>query len=88
MPSLAIACDPCESAAAASGGAVAVRGAVTVFVTTVGAPSSAACRDRLAAQDCPFALQVSDHVTPVHGAALRRGSAPVGPPGARRRRPR
>lgn len=44
---------------------------VTVFLTTVGAPSYAACRDTLARQDCTFTLVPIEHVTPLT-AALQR----------------
>ncbi len=59
------------TAATPAAPAVDLRGAVTVFVTTVGAPSYAACRDHLAAQDCSFALQVIDHVAPMSAAFQR-----------------
>ena len=45
--------------------------AVTVFVTTVGAPSYAACRDHLAAQDCDFPVEVIAHVAPMSAAFQR-----------------
>ncbi|MBX3024625.1 hypothetical protein KF840_06920 [bacterium] len=45
--------------------------AVTVFVTTVGAPSFADCMAHLRAQDCRFTLQVIDHVAPMHAAFQR-----------------
>jgi hypothetical protein len=44
---------------------------VTVFVTTVGAPSYVACRETLARQDCTFTLVPIEHVTPLT-AALQR----------------
>jgi hypothetical protein len=44
---------------------------VTVFLTTVGAPSYAACRETLARQDCTFTLVPIEHVTPLT-AALQR----------------
>jgi len=45
--------------------------AVTVFVTTVGAPTYDACMTHLAAQDCRFSLHVIDHVAPMHAAFQR-----------------
>ena len=44
---------------------------VTVFVTTVGAPSYAACQETLARQDCTFKLVPIEHVTPVTVALQR-----------------
>src|SRR5438132_881901 len=44
---------------------------VTVFVTTVGAPSLPACLERLKRQDCTFELCVIDHVAPMHVAFQR-----------------
>ena len=44
---------------------------LTVFVTTVGAPSYAACRQHLRAQDCAFRLQVIDRVAPMSAAFQR-----------------
>ena len=41
---------------------------VTVFVTTVGAPSFDACMQHLEQQDCRFRLEVIDHVAPMHQA--------------------
>jgi hypothetical protein len=41
---------------------------VSVFVTTVGAPSYGKCMDRLHGQDCNFRLQVIDHVAPLSAA--------------------
>jgi hypothetical protein len=41
---------------------------VTVYVTTVGAPSFARCMEHLQAQDCTFNLQVIDHVAPMQAA--------------------
>jgi len=48
-----------------------LRAAVTVFVTTVGAPSYAACRQHLAAQDCAFTLQEIADVAPMSAAFQR-----------------
>lgn len=45
--------------------------AVTVFVTTVGAPTFDACLAHLAAQDCRFTLRVIDHVAPMNAAFQR-----------------
>jgi hypothetical protein len=45
--------------------------AVTVFVTTVGAPSLAACLRHLDAQDCRFRLETIDHVAPMSAAFQR-----------------
>jgi hypothetical protein len=45
--------------------------AVTVFVTTVGAPTFSACLAHLRRQDCRFALHVIDHVAPMHAAFQR-----------------
>ena len=45
--------------------------AVTVFVTTVGAPTFDACLARLAAQDCRFRLRVIDRVAPMSAAFQR-----------------
>ena len=44
---------------------------VTVFVTTVGAPTFQACLEQLCRQDCTFRLKVLDHVAPL-GVALQR----------------
>ena len=44
---------------------------VTVYVTTVGAPSFAACMEHLHAQDSTFDLQVIDHVAPMTAAFQR-----------------
>lgn len=44
---------------------------VTAFVTTVGAPSYAACRDHLRLQDCDVHLQVIERVAPMHAAFQR-----------------
>lgn len=44
---------------------------VTVFVTTVGAPTFQACLEQLCRQDCTFRLEVLDHVAPL-GVALQR----------------
>src|SRR5262249_10493069 len=44
---------------------------VTVFVTTVGAPSYDACRQHLAAQDCAYRLEVIDRVAPMNAAFQR-----------------
>lgn len=44
---------------------------VTVFVTTVGAPSFADCLAHLRAQDCRVRLRVIDHVAPMHVAFQR-----------------
>ena len=45
--------------------------AVTVFVTTVGAPTIASCLAHLRKQDCRFRLHVIDHVAPMHAAFQR-----------------
>jgi hypothetical protein len=58
-----------ENHAGASG--IDLSHAVTVFVTTVGAPTFAACLDHLRQQDCRFTLQVIDHVAPMHAAFQR-----------------
>ena len=44
---------------------------VTVFVSTVGAPTFAACVARLRAQDSSFRLQIIDHVAPMNAAFQR-----------------
>ncbi len=44
---------------------------VTVFVTTVGAPSFDACLTLLRQQDCRFTLEVIDHVAPMSAAFQR-----------------
>lgn len=44
---------------------------VTVFVTTVGAPTAQACLERLRQQDCTFQLQIIDHVAPMNEAFQR-----------------
>ena len=59
---------PC---AAIAGPAPISRDHVTVFVTTVGAPSYDACRQHLGAQDCAFRLQVIDRVAPMSAAFQR-----------------
>lgn len=41
---------------------------VTVFVTTVGAPSFDACLDHLNRQDCRFEMRIIDHVAPMNAA--------------------
>jgi hypothetical protein len=38
---------------------------VTVFVTTIGAPSYAACRELLRRQDCTFTLDLVEGITPL-----------------------
>lgn len=48
-----------------------LRDAVTVFVTTVGAPTLARCLDHLAAQDCRFEQVLIDHVAPMSVAFQR-----------------
>lgn len=45
--------------------------AVTVFVTTVGAPTFEACLTHLREQDCTFRLQIIDHVAPMNAAFQR-----------------
>lgn len=45
-----------------------LRDRVTVFVTTVGAPTFEACLARLAGQDCRFTLRVIERVAPMHAA--------------------
>jgi hypothetical protein len=45
--------------------------AVTVFVTTVGAPTFPPCMAHLRQQNCRFRLQVIDHVAPMHVAFQR-----------------
>ncbi len=45
--------------------------AVTVFVTTVGAPTFDLCLDLLRQQDCTFKLQIIDHVAPMSAAFQR-----------------
>ena len=44
---------------------------VTVFVTTVGAPTFEACRRYLQDQDCTFRLEIIDHVAPMNVAFQR-----------------
>jgi hypothetical protein len=44
---------------------------VTVYVTTVGAPSFATCMEHLKQQDCTFDIQVIDHVAPMTAAFQR-----------------
>jgi len=44
---------------------------VTVFVTTVGAPTTAACLERLREQDCTYNLQIIDRVAPMSAAFQR-----------------
>ncbi|MEO8603115.1 MAG: hypothetical protein ABI629_11120 [bacterium] len=58
-------------AAASSAPGLDLSREVTVFVTTVGAPSYAACVDHLSAQDCSFTVQVIDHVAPMSAAFQR-----------------
>jgi glycosyltransferase involved in cell wall biosynthesis len=41
---------------------------LTVFVTTVGAPTFRACLEHLCRQDCTFRLEVVDHVAPLSAA--------------------
>jgi hypothetical protein len=48
-----------------------LSGAVTVFVTTVGAPTFAACMEHLQAQDSRFALRVIEYVAPMDLAFQR-----------------
>lgn len=50
---------------------VDLREQVTVFVTTVGAPTYAACLAHLAAQDCRFTLRAIERVAPMHVAFQR-----------------
>ena len=45
--------------------------AVTVFVTTVGAPTFPACMAHVRQQNCRFRLQIIDHVAPMHVAFQR-----------------
>jgi hypothetical protein len=45
--------------------------AVTVFVTTVGAPSFANCLEHLREQDCTYTLRVIDRVAPMNAAFQR-----------------
>ena len=45
--------------------------AVTVFVTTVGAPTFETCLERLRQQDCSFTLEIIDHVAPMDRAFQR-----------------
>lgn len=44
---------------------------VTVFVTTVGAPTFEACLERLRLQTCTFTMQVIAHTAPMHVAFQR-----------------
>jgi hypothetical protein len=44
---------------------------VTVFVTTVGAPTFRTCLEHLCRQDCTFRLEIVEHVAPL-SAALQR----------------
>lgn len=69
MPSLAIVCRPDRAGDAEL--SAALRAAVTVFVTPVGAPSYAACRQHLAAQDCAFTVQEIADVAPMSAAFQR-----------------
>lgn len=48
-----------------------LRGIVTVFVTTVGAPTLTRCLDHLEAQDCRFDQALIDHVAPMSAAFQR-----------------
>lgn len=45
--------------------------AVTVFVTTVGAPSFANCLEHLREQDCAYTLRIIDRVAPMNAAFQR-----------------
>jgi len=55
----------------AGGGVLDLSDAVTVFVTTVGAPTFDACLARLGEQDCRFRVQVIDRVAPMSAAFQR-----------------
>jgi hypothetical protein len=48
-----------------------LRDQVTVFVTTVGAPTFEACLAHLRQQDCDFAIEIIDHVAPISAACQR-----------------
>jgi hypothetical protein len=48
-----------------------LRDQVTVFVTTVGAPTFEACIAHLRQQDCDFAIEIIDHVAPMAAAFQR-----------------
>jgi hypothetical protein len=55
-----------------SGGtAIDLRERVTVFVTTVGGPTFAACLAQLERQDCRFTLQILERVAPMTAAFQR-----------------
>jgi hypothetical protein len=55
----------------AAAGVVDLSDAVTVFVTTVGAPTLAACMAHLQAQDCRFTLRLIENVAPMNVAFQR-----------------
>jgi hypothetical protein len=48
-----------------------LRDQVTVFVTTVGAPTFEACLEHLRSQDCDVTLEIIDHVAPISAASQR-----------------
>ncbi|MEO8603186.1 MAG: hypothetical protein ABI629_11475 [bacterium] len=58
-----------ETAGAATG--IDLSSTITVFVTTVGAPTFDACLAHLAAQDCRFTLRVIERVAPMRAAFQR-----------------
>lgn len=60
-----------RSARAASPPRLDLSDRVTVFVTTVGAPSHDACQAHLRAQDCTFRLHVIDRIAPMNRAFQR-----------------
>jgi hypothetical protein len=66
-----------EVEAGANGGAPGalaradLRDQVTVFVTTVGAPTFEACLAHLRQQDCEFGIEIIDHVAPMAAAFQR-----------------
>ena len=55
----------------AAAGVVDLSDAVTVFVTTVGAPTFAACMAHLQAQDCRFTLRLIEYAAPMNVAFQR-----------------
>lgn len=60
-----------EKVATRPGARPDLRQAVTVFVSTVGYPTFAACRRHLRAQDCDYTLRVVDRVAPLSAAFQR-----------------
>ncbi len=60
-----------DSQQSGAGADADLSASVTVFVTTVGAPTFEACLAHLAAQDCRVTLRVIAHVAPMHAAFQR-----------------